>query len=103
MPYQTLTLKDVANKTNALFEKYPVKKDAIFGSFSRNEMKRGSDIDFLIELEDLSEPLLFVEIARELENLLKRKIDLISISSLEYSDEKSKILSEAKVIYEKRH
>ncbi len=47
MPYQTLTLKDVANKTNALFEKYPVKKVAIFGSFSRNEMKRGSDIDFL--------------------------------------------------------
>lgn len=103
MPYKSLSIQEISEKTKQLFDKYPVKKASIFGSYSRNDMKRGSDVDILIEFVDLSEPLLFVEIARKLENLLKRKVDLISFSSLDYSDAKSIILSEAKVIYEKRH
>ncbi len=103
MAYHSLSPQEISDKTNKLFEKYPVKKVSIFGSCSRNEMKRGSDVDILIELSDQSSPLLFVELTRKLEHILQRKVDLISYSSLEYSDMKNEILSDAKVIYEKRH
>ena len=103
MPYHALSPQEISDKTNKLFEKYPVKKVSLFGSCSRNEMKRGSDVDILIEFSDQSNPLLFVELTRKLEHLLQRKVDLISYSSLDYSDMKNEILSEAKVIYEKRH
>ena len=103
MPYRPLKPQDVADKARTLFEKYNVEKAAVFGSCSRNEMQRGSDIDLLVEVDLLSNPLLFIELKRKLESALKRKVDLISYKSLEQSVSKATILSEAKVIYEKKH
>ena len=48
MPYHALTTQEISDKTNNLFEKYPIEKASVFGSCSRNEMKRGSDIDILV-------------------------------------------------------
>jgi predicted nucleotidyltransferase len=56
----------------------------------------------LISFENLESGLVFAEIKRKLENKLKRKIDLITFNSLDYSDLKDEILAEAKTIYEKR-
>lgn len=65
-------------------------------------MHRGSDIDILVDVSNLSSGLVFVELKRKLESILKRKVDLISFNSLDYSDKKNEILSEAKVIYENK-
>jgi len=65
-------------------------------------MHRGSDVDILIDLGDYSSGLIFVDIKRSLEHALRRKVDLISFQSLEYTNMKDEILSEAQVIYEKR-
>lgn len=99
MPYKPLKPQDVADKAKGLFKKYNVEKAAVFGSCSRNEMQRGSDIDLLVDVDLLSDPFLFIELKRKLENVLKRKVDLISYKSLDYSTSKMTILSEAKVIY----
>ena len=101
MPYKAISPQEITIKATKLFEKYNIDKAAVFGSCSRNEMRKGSDIDLLIEIKDLSNPFVFVELKRKLENLFKRKFDLISYYSLETSDLKKVILSEAKVIYEK--
>ncbi len=60
-----------------LFEKYPIKDLAIFGSYARNEQKEASDLDLMVEFHSRvgSE---FIELADELEEILGIKVDLVS-------------------------
>lgn len=72
---------DIKNKLQVqkkeLFEKYPIKTLAIFGSYSRNEQKPNSDLDLMVEFHSRvgSE---FIELADELEGILGIKVDLVS-------------------------
>jgi predicted nucleotidyltransferase len=61
----------------------PVKKVYLFGSYSRNEADENSDVDILVEL-DHSTPigLQFFSYGDELQNLLKRKVDVVSYEGL---------------------
>jgi len=62
----------------SLAKKYGVKDIALFGSYSRNTaVTAKSDVDVLV---DFSRPigLAFVDLADELEELLKMKVDLVS-------------------------
>jgi predicted nucleotidyltransferase len=61
----------------------PVKKAYLFGSYSRKEATPDSDIDILVEL-DHSEPIgmKFFVIQNELEDLLHKKIDLVSTGGI---------------------
>ena len=60
-----------------LFQEYPIKELAIFGSVARKEATEESDIDILVEF---SEPIGFeiVDLVEELETLLDHKVDLVS-------------------------
>ncbi len=103
MKYRSLEAEEVKTRVLPVLLKYQVQKAAIFGSSARGEMRRGSDVDIIIETGELSSGLTFVEIKRKLEQRLGRKVDLISYRSLDYSNLKDAILSEAQVIYEKTH
>ncbi|HEY4149973.1 MAG TPA: nucleotidyltransferase domain-containing protein [Chitinophagaceae bacterium] len=61
----------------------PVKKAYLFGSYSRREATPKSDIDILVEL-DHSRPIgmQFFVIQNELEDLLQKKIDLVSTGGI---------------------
>lgn len=61
----------------------PVKKAFLFGSVARNEDDNQSDVDILVEL-DYSQPigLGFIRMKLELEDLLKKKVDLITRNSV---------------------
>jgi predicted nucleotidyltransferase len=61
----------------------PVKKAYLFGSYSRNDADKNSDVDILVEL-DHSSPigLQFFTYGDELQNLLKRKVDVVSYEGL---------------------
>ena len=74
---------DFSEKIASCFRNKPVKKAFLFGSASRNEEDEQSDIDILVEL-DYSQPigLGFVRMQLELEDLLKRKFDLVTDKSL---------------------
>jgi predicted nucleotidyltransferase len=65
-----------ANKSD-LAARYHLKSIGIFGSFTRDEFNEDSDIDILI---DYDQPLgiEFIDLAEELENILDRKVDLVS-------------------------
>ena len=103
MSYIPITIREIEEKAAEIFQEYKINKVAIFGSCARGNMHHGSDIDLLISFESLESGLVFVEIKRKLENKLGRKVDLITYPSLLRSAYKEEILSEAKVIYEKRH
>ncbi len=69
-----LKIKQVLRKNN-------VKKAGIFGSYATGEQKRDSDIDILIE-PPKGIGFGFVRIQFELENRLKKKVDLVSYNGL---------------------
>jgi uncharacterized protein len=61
------------------FQNKPVLKAYLFGSYVRGEANEQSDVDILIEL-DYSQTigLAFVEMQLDLQDMLSRKVDLVS-------------------------
>ena len=70
-------LDKLKNQKVALFEKYPVHRIALFGSWSRGEQSLNSDVDILVDV-DPTIGLGFVSLADELEHILGLKVDLVS-------------------------
>ncbi len=64
-----------------LKNKYFVEKIGIFGSYSRREEDSESDIDILVEFNG---PIGWdiVELREFLENILNKKVDLVSVKAL---------------------
>ena len=87
-----LSKKD--NKTNKEIEKIKpviikilrknsVNKAGIFGSYSRGEQRKNSDIDIVVNIEDKNISLIgFIRLIRLLEEALKRKVDLVEYSTI---------------------
>jgi predicted nucleotidyltransferase len=65
-----------------LAAKYKIKEIGIFGSYVRNEQKKGSDVDILIEFDETPDLFKFIEIERYLEGLLGLRVDLIRKKAL---------------------
>ncbi len=61
----------------ALVSRYHVRSLGLFGSVVRHDFTNESDIDIVVEF---SQPIgvEFIDLANELESILKRKIDLVS-------------------------
>ncbi len=65
------------NHKRRLFEKYPLKSMAIFGSYGRGDQNDKSDLDILVEFSDPI-GIRFIDLADELEKILQQKVDLVS-------------------------
>jgi len=75
--------KSLSDKIIEYFRKKPVLKAYIFGSIARNESDENSDIDIMVELDySHSIGLEFVEMQLDLEELLDRKVDLLSSNAI---------------------
>lgn len=73
------TLRQLSN----YFKTQPVLKAWLFGSFSRNEQTKDSDVDILVAL-DYNQPigLRFFGMYEELKELLGKDVDLVSERTL---------------------
>jgi predicted nucleotidyltransferase len=65
-----------------LIKKYRLKEIAIFGSYIRGEQKINSDIDILVEFEEVPDLLQFIELEQYLETLFQIKVDLVRKAAL---------------------
>ena len=65
------------NQKDALFMRFHVKNMALFSSYSRNDFNNESDVDILVEFEK-TPGFEFIDLADELEKILKTKVDLVS-------------------------
>lgn len=83
------------------FKTQPVLKAYLFGSYVRGEANEESDVDLLVEL-DYSQRigLHFVQMIFDLEELLKKKVDLIPADSVSKYI-KPYIEAEKEIIYER--
>jgi uncharacterized protein len=95
----------IAFDTIATFcDRWQVSELAIFGSILRPEFHANSDVDFLVEFIPTSNWGLLdhAKMQIELEEMLHRKVDLISRRAIEHSSNwirRQEILSTARVIY----
>jgi predicted nucleotidyltransferase len=69
--------KTLQNNKLILVKKYGIKDLAIFGSYARNEQNQESDIDILVDFKN-PVGIEFIDLAEELEQILKLKVDLVS-------------------------
>ena len=70
----------IINKLKTFFPAYPIEKAWIFGSYARGEETRKSDIDIMVSFNKDVHITLFdyAGIMNELEDLLCKKIDLVT-------------------------
>ncbi|AEH51413.1 nucleotidyltransferase family protein [Pseudothermotoga thermarum] len=62
-------------------EKYSVKRIGVFGSFVKGKQSKKSDVDILVEYEQLPGLLKLIELEMYIEELVGRKVDLVEINS----------------------
>ena len=74
-----------------------VKRASLFGSVVRGELTDESDIDILVEFKGRKSLLDLVGLKLELEEMLKRKVDILTYNSL-HPLLKDRILREQEVI-----
>ncbi len=78
-----LEIEEILKKNkNSLRERFKVKDLGIFGSYVRGEQKKRSDIDILVELNEVIDLFDYVELEEFLKKLIGIKVDLVSKKAL---------------------
>ncbi len=97
-----ITIQTIKKQAIPILKKYGVSRASLFGSVVRGEIKKRSDIDFLVELPKKLEGLDFIgmkmDLKEELEKKLNRKVDLVEYNLIK-SSLKKYILPQQEPIY----
>lgn len=81
MDKQTL-LGHLSERLGEMRERYSVKSLSVFGSAVRDELTDESDIDILVEFEVKATLDLFMDLKFYLEDILQRRVDLVTDKAL---------------------
>jgi hypothetical protein len=87
----------------AICQEHMVKELYVFGSASKNEMKEGSDLDFIVKfnpdvvIEDYAD--LYFDLAEHLEKLFNKNVDLLTDKPIRNSYLKQSIEESKQIIY----
>jgi hypothetical protein len=92
-----MEIEEIESKIAPVLRRYGVKRAAIFGSYARGEEREDSDIDVLVEFEGDKSLLDLAGLKIELEEILRRGVDVLTYDSL-HPLLRDRILSEQKVI-----
>lgn len=92
--------EDIKRTVAPLLQKYGVAKASIFGSFVKGQQHEGSDIDMLIEFNDSDKKSLLdlIALEQDMEELIQRKVDLVTASSI-HPAIKPSVLKEMETFY----
>ncbi|PKQ70584.1 nucleotidyltransferase family protein [Raineya orbicola] len=76
-------LENIRQRLLPFFQRKPIIKAYLFGSYAREEANEESDIDILVEL-DYSQIIgwEFLSWKNEIEELLQKKVDLVSVRGI---------------------
>jgi predicted nucleotidyltransferase len=98
----TYKISSIAKKIYPILKRYQIIKASVFGSLARGQDSGNSDIDLLVEFTGNKSLMDLAGLKIDLEERLKKTVDVLTYKSL-HPLLKYKILSEHKLIYEKRH
>lgn len=93
-----IAIENLKNTILSVLKNYDIKRAGIFGSYAKASHTIISDVDVLVELENKISLLEFVKIKLELEDALKKEVDLVEYKTIK-PRLKNKILSEEIRIY----
>ncbi|MBI5411650.1 nucleotidyltransferase family protein [Candidatus Peregrinibacteria bacterium] len=96
-----MTVAEIKRKILPILKRQGVTKAALFGSAARGEMKKNSDVDLLVNLTKDKSLFDLVGLKLELEDKLGKKVDVLTYGGIHHLL-RDIILSEQKIIYEKR-
>ncbi len=92
-------IEKIKPKIINILRKNKVKRAGIFGSYSRGEQKKGSDIDIVVKINDKNMSLLgFIGLRLALEDVLNKKVDLVEYSELKPLIKDNILKEEVKII-----
>lgn len=95
------TVADVREKTAPILKKYGVKRARLFGSVARGSERIDSDVDILVSFMKPTDGWTYAGLARELEEVLGRPVDLVTENALsEYI--RPRIEADLTALYEER-
>ncbi len=69
-------IKRIILANRELFRKYKVNKVGIFGSYLTGKARKRSDVDLLVDFEEVIDLFEFVHLNDEIQQILKTKVDL---------------------------
>ena len=69
-------IKRIILANRELFRKYKVTKVGIFGSYLTGKVRKKSDVDLLVDFEEVIDLFEFVHLNDEIQQILKTKVDL---------------------------
>ncbi len=76
------TKQDIIFSINAIARKYPLKSVSLFGSINTDSFTETSDVDIVVSFDDQLDPLIrgecLLDFQIELEDNLKRKVDILN-------------------------
>ena len=75
-----LTIKEIRDGVNSIFENYNINFCYLFGSYAKNEAYDKSDIDLLIDTDVTG--LDFYGLIEDLRSTLNKRIDLLNINKI---------------------
>lgn len=76
-----LTIKQIRERIKPVIQKHNIKDVYLFGSYSRGEANRDSDVDLYCDKGDIKGLFDEVGLINELEEALGKRVDLITIGS----------------------
>ena len=78
---EILTIKQIKERIKPVIEKHHIKDVYLFGSYARGEATRDSDVDIYCDKGDADTLFKMSSLKEELENVLNKKVDIVTIGS----------------------
>lgn len=92
-----VVLEEVKRQLLPVLQRHDIARAAIFGSFARDEVETGSDLDILVEFRGEKSLLDLVALKLDLEEALGRNVDVLTYNAL-HPAIRDRILNEQMVI-----
>ena len=91
-------LQRIAKIAVPILKKNGIVKAGIFGSYARGEMKKRSDVDFLVKIKGKKSLLDIVGIQLDLQKILRKKVDLVEYQEIHPSLKNQILSGEVKIL-----
>lgn len=75
-----ITIEDIKEKCNVVFEEYPVHYCILFGSYAKGTAREDSDVDLLISSK--VKGLKYYGMVEKIREMLHKKIDILDLAQL---------------------
>lgn len=75
-------IKNIKRKVVPILKRHMVNRAALFGSCIKGTMKKGSDVDILVDIKKNISLFDFIGIKLELEETLGKKVDLVEYDTI---------------------